>query len=79
VSQVLEVLHGLCDFHLLSVFWSDATETQRFCISNGLKTPNRVPIRQFMQRVQQLNGYLDLLSCLFYLECATNLAKEVEP
>jgi hypothetical protein len=34
-----------------------------------LKKPNRVPIRQFVQRVQQLNGYLDLLPCLLYSEC----------
>ena len=45
-------------FHLLSVFWSDAAEIHRIYISNGLKKPNRVPIRQFVQRVQQLNGYL---------------------
>ena len=66
-------------FHLLSVFRSDAAETQRFYISNGLKKPNRVPIRQFVQRVQQLNGYLHLLPCLFYSERATKLTKEVEP
>ena len=53
-------------FHLLSVFQSDAAETQQFYISNGLKKPNRVPIRQFVQRIQQLNGYLDLLTFLFY-------------
>jgi hypothetical protein len=52
---------------------------QRFYISNGLKKPNRVPIRQFVQRVQQLNGYLHLLPCLFYFERATKLTKEVEP
>ena len=49
-------------FHLLSVFRSDAAETQQFYISNGLKEPNRVPIRQFVQKIQKLNGYLDLLS-----------------
>jgi hypothetical protein len=48
-------------FHLLSVFRSTATETQGFYVSNWLKKPNRVPIRQFMQRVQQFNGYLDQL------------------
>ena len=55
-------------FHLLLVFRSDAAETQYFYISTGLKLkkPNRVPIRQFVQRVQQLNGYLHLLPCLFY-------------
>ena len=66
-------------FHLLSVFWSDTAETQQFCINNGLNKPNRVPIRRFVQRFQQLNGYLDLLSCLLYSECTTKLTKEVEP
>ncbi len=65
-------------FHLLTVFQSDIAETQRFFISNGLKKPNRVPIRQFVQRIQQLNGYLDLLPCLFYLERATKLTKVVQ-
>ena len=31
-----------------------------------------------MQRIQQLNGYLDLLSCLVYLEHATKLTKVVQ-
>ncbi len=65
-------------FHLLKVFWSDSAETQCFYISNGLKKLNRVPIRQFVQRIQQLNGYLDLLSCLFYSEHATKLTKVVQ-
>ncbi len=38
-------------FHLLTVFRSDAAETQQFYISNRLKKPNHVPIRQFVQRV----------------------------
>jgi hypothetical protein len=65
-------------FRLLSVFRSDVAETQQFCISNGLQNPNRLPIRQFMQRIQQLNGYLDLLPCLFYSEHVTKLTKVVE-
>ncbi len=64
-------------FHLLMVFLSDVPETQQFYISNGLKKPNRVPIRQLVQRIQQLNGYLDLLPCLFYSKHATNLTKEM--
>jgi hypothetical protein len=60
------------------VFWSGAAETQQFYISNGLKKPNRVPIRQFVNRIQQLKGYLDLLACLYYSNGATKLTKEVE-
>ena len=32
-----------------------------------------------MQRIQQLNSYLDVLPCLFYSEHATKLTKEVAP
>jgi hypothetical protein len=60
-------------------FWSDAARTQRFYISNGLKEPNRVPIRRFMKRVHKLNSYLNLLPCLFYSAHVTKLTKEVEP
>ena len=63
--------------HLLMVFWSNAARTLKFYISNGLKTPNRVSIRQFGQRIHQLNGYFDLLPCLFNSERATKLTKEV--
>ena len=64
-------------FHLLTVFRSDVAETQQFYISNKLRKPNRIPIRQFVQRIKQLNGYLDLLPHLFYSECATKLTKEM--
>ena len=43
-----------------------------------MKKPNQVPIRQFVQRVQQLNGYLNLLPCLFYSDHATKLTKAVQ-
>jgi hypothetical protein len=66
-------------FHLPTVFRSDAAETQRFYISNGLKKPNRVPSWQFIQQIQQLNGYLDLLLCLYYFDQATKLTKVVKP
>ena len=35
-------------FRLLTVLQSDAAETQCFYISNGLKKPNQVSIRQFV-------------------------------
>eukprot|EP00804_Cyclotella_cryptica_P021392 CCRYP_016788-RA/>CCRYP_016788-RA protein AED:0.40 eAED:0.40 QI:0/-1/0/1/-1/1/1/0/112 len=35
-------------FHLLTVFRNDAAKAQRYYISNGLKKPNWVPIRQFV-------------------------------
>eukprot|EP00804_Cyclotella_cryptica_P012152 CCRYP_009841-RA/>CCRYP_009841-RA protein AED:0.19 eAED:0.61 QI:0/0/0/1/1/1/2/0/435 len=62
-------------FHLLTVFRNDAAEAQRYYISNGLKKPNR----QFVQRVQQLNDYLELLPCLYQSNRATPATKKVGP
>ena len=53
-------------FHLLTVFANSTVETKRYYISKCLKKPNRVHKWQFVQRVQQCNGYLELLPCLFY-------------
>ena len=39
-------------FHVLTVFQSDKAKTQPFYISNGLKKPNQVQIRQFVQSIQ---------------------------
>jgi hypothetical protein len=61
--------------HLQTVFRTDAAEQEQFYISNGLKKPNKVPIRDFMQRIQHLNGYLDLLPCLFYSSKAAKSTK----
>jgi hypothetical protein len=48
-------------FHMLTVFRNDVVEAQRYYISCCLKKLNQVPIRQFVQCVQQLNDYLELL------------------
>jgi hypothetical protein len=66
-------------FDLLTVFCSDAAKIQCFYISNGLKKPNRVPIEEFVQKIQQLNGYLYLLPCLYYSDRTTKLTKVVKP
>jgi hypothetical protein len=65
--------------HLQTVFSCDAAETLRFYISNGLKKPNRVPIRDFVRRVECLNGYLSLLPCLYYSSKAAKSTKVVGP
>jgi hypothetical protein len=59
------------------VFCNDAAKAQRYYICNCLKKPNRVPIPQFMQRVQQLNNYLELLPCLYQSNRATPATKKV--
>ena len=63
-------------FHLLTIFHYDVAETQRYYISNGVKKPNRVPIRQFRQCIQQLNGQLSLLPCFFISPHTTKLTKK---
>ncbi len=42
-------------FHLLDMFPSNAAEQQCFYISNVLKKPQRVTVRHFFQRVEQLS------------------------
>ena len=66
-------------FHLQSVFRPDAAEAVKFYITNTLKKPNRVPIRQFFVRVEQLNSYLENLPSLFQSPKANSATKPVTP
>jgi hypothetical protein len=65
--------------HLQTVFRTYAAEQEQFYISNGLKKPNRVPIPDFVQRIQCLNWYLGLLPCLFYSSKAAKSTKVCGP
>ena len=58
-------------YHLLTVFTNYAAERQKLYISNQLRKPNKVTIKVFSQRVQQLNSYLQHLPCLFDSTLAT--------
>jgi hypothetical protein len=51
-SKMWDSFQECITFHMLTVFRNDAAEAQRYYISNCLKKPNRVPIRQFAQRMQ---------------------------
>jgi hypothetical protein len=53
-------------FHLLTVFPNNAAEQERYYITNVLKKPQRVSIRQFVQHVEQLNSYILQLPCWYY-------------
>jgi hypothetical protein len=53
-------------FHLLTVFPNNAAEQEKYYLSNMLKKPQRVGIRQFVQRVEQLNAYIAQLRCCYY-------------
>jgi len=63
--------------HLLTVFNFDAAEQQKFYISNLLKKPQRVSVRAFFTRVEQLNAYVALLPSLYYSPRATQATKPV--
>ncbi len=53
-------------FHLLTVFPNNAAEQEKYYLSNVLKKPQWVGIRQFIQRVEQLNAYVAQLPCWYY-------------
>ena len=53
-------------FHLLTVFPNNAAEQEKYYLSNVLKKPQRVGIRQFVQRIEQLNAYVVQLPCWNY-------------
>jgi hypothetical protein len=53
-------------FHLLTVFPNNAAEQEKHYLSNMLKKPQRVGIRQFVQWVEQRNAYIAQLPCWYY-------------
>ncbi len=53
-------------FHLLTVFPNNIVEQEKYYLSNVLKKPQKVGIRQFIQRVEQLNAYIAQLTCWYY-------------
>jgi hypothetical protein len=53
-------------FHLLTAFPINAAEQEKYYITNVLKKPQRVIVRQFVHCVEQLNAYIAQMSCIFY-------------
>jgi hypothetical protein len=53
-------------FHLLAVFPNNTAEQEKYYLSNMLKKPQRVGVRQFIQCVEQLNAYVAQLPCWYY-------------
>jgi hypothetical protein len=52
-------------FHLQTVFDEDAVECQQIYISNHLKKPQRITVRAFFMRVEQLNSYVKYLPSIY--------------
>ncbi len=53
-------------FHLLTVFPINAAEQEKYYISNVLRKPQRINVRQFVRRVEQLNAYIAQMPCFYY-------------
>jgi hypothetical protein len=53
-------------FHFLTAFPINAAEQEKYYISNVLKKPQRVNVRQFVRRVEQLNAYIAQMPCFYY-------------
>ncbi len=53
-------------FHLLTVFPINTAEQEKYYISNVLKKPQHVNVRQFVCCVEQLNAYISQMPCFYY-------------
>ncbi len=53
-------------FHLLTVFPINAAEQEKYYISNVLKKPQHINVRQFVRGVEQLNAYIAQMPCFYY-------------
>jgi hypothetical protein len=53
-------------FYLLTAFPINAMEQEKYYISNVLKKPQHVKVRQFVRRVEQLNTYISQMPCFYY-------------
>jgi hypothetical protein len=53
-------------FHLLTEFPINATEQEKYYISNVLRKPQRINVRQFVWCVEQLNAYIAQMPCFYY-------------
>jgi hypothetical protein len=52
-------------FHLLTVFPINAVEQEKYYITNVLKKPQVVSMRQFVHHAEQLNAYIIQLPCFY--------------
>ena len=64
-------------FHSLTVFQQSSGKAVEYYITNTLKKPNQVPVRQFFKQVEQLNSYLKNLPFLYYSPKVNSASKLV--
>jgi hypothetical protein len=53
-------------FYHLTMFPIKATEQEKYYITNVLKKPQHVNVRQFVHQVEQLNAYIAQMPCFYY-------------
>ncbi len=53
-------------FHLLTMFPINAVEQEKYYVTNVLKKPQHINVRQFVCRVEQLNAYITQMPCFYY-------------
>jgi hypothetical protein len=53
-------------FHLLTTFPINAAEQEKYYITNVLKKPQCINVRQLVRRVEQLNAYIAQMPCFYY-------------
>jgi hypothetical protein len=61
-----KLLYNCVMFHLLTAFPINAAEQEKYYISNLLKKPQHINIRQFVRHVEQLNAYIAQMPCFYY-------------
>jgi hypothetical protein len=62
-------------FHLFAAFPINAADQEKYYISNVLKKPQHVNVRQFIRRVEQLNAYISQMPCFYYSPNANTSTK----
>jgi hypothetical protein len=53
-------------FHLLTAFPINAAEQEKYYVTNVLKKPQRINIRQFVRCAEQLNANMAQMPCFYY-------------
>ncbi len=61
-----QLFHDCVMFHLLTAFLINAAEQEKYYITNVLKKPQRINVRQFVHQVEQLNAYIAQMPCFYY-------------
>jgi hypothetical protein len=67
--------HDCVMFCLLTTFLINAAEQEKYYITNVLKKPQRLNVRQFVCRVEQLNAYIAQMPCFYYSPSANASTK----